>query len=259
MAHNKTQWVDHIPVLYVEPEGANHNRQLVIFLHHFSGKKERMMPVLEELAAQGYTALSFDAWQHGERGNESEQQIFERVFENFRHEMWPILGNTTLDVLRVIDWAIATLDVKEEIYLAGLSMGGDIAVAAAGIDKRIKRVAAVIATPDWLRPDMEDRLQSGNLIPVKKADSYAQYFYDQLNPLTHLSAYAHGPEIHFICGADDTHVRPDGAIRFHSLLRDNYPSAADNIEVTLLENFKHLDARDVKRWWPQCLAWLMQK
>ncbi|WML48394.1 alpha/beta hydrolase [Neobacillus sp. PS3-34] len=253
ISSGSTAWVDHIPVIWFEPQVDSSTRQLIIFLHHLGGSKETTIPYLEDLAAKGYVALSFDAWQHGERGKESSQEILGRVLGNFRRNMWPILGNTTLDTLRVIDWAVSTLKVRPDVYLGGLSMGGDIAVAAAGIDHRIKRVVSVVSTPDWLRPGMEDIFNHGTVMPAGNPDSYSQYFYDQLNPLTNLSSYANAPKIHFICGDKDTHVPPDGAFRFHSALRGGYPSAADRIKVTLLPDFSHLDVRDSKAWWPGCL------
>ncbi|WP_374989318.1 alpha/beta fold hydrolase (plasmid) [Priestia megaterium] len=248
-----TAWVDHIPVIWFEPQGDCSKRQLIIFLHHLGGTKESTIPFLQDLAAKGFVALSFDAWQHGERGTESPQEILGRVFGNFRHHMWSILGHTTLDTLRVIDWAVSSLNLEPDVYMGGLSMGGDIAVAAAGIDHRIKRVVAVVATPDWMRPGMEDALHPGNLLHTGESDSYAQYFYDNLNPLTHLSAYANDSDIHFICGEMDTHVPPDGAFRFQSALQEAYPTEVDKIKVTLLPNFKHLDVRDSNLWWLDCL------
>ncbi len=86
---------------------------------------------------------------------------------------------------------------KSPVFLSvgGLSMGGDIAVAAAGLDHRVERVAAIIATPDWLRPGMQDLFNPGTVLPPGEPDAYAQYFYDHLNPLTHLAAFVHGPAI----------------------------------------------------------------
>lgn len=172
--------------------------------------------------------------------------------------MWPILGHTTLDALRVIDWAQAALNVEPEVYVGGLSMGGDVAVAAAGMDHRIQRVAAVVATPDWLRPGMEDAFQPGTPIPPGTPDRYAQFFYDTLNPLTHLRSYAHAPAIYFLCGESDTHVPPDGAVRFQSALRDVAPAAADRIQIDFIPGLRHLDTRDLGRWWPQCCEWLVR-
>jgi dienelactone hydrolase len=215
-----------------------------------------MTPFLQDIAAAGFVALSFDSWNHGERGTETQEELVSRVFGNFRRHMWPILGQTTLDTIRVVDWAMANLEVEPRVYMGGLSMGGDIAVAAAGIDHRIRRVAAVVATPDWLRPGMHDVFKPGMLLPPGEPDGYAQYFYDHLNPLTHLAAYAHGPAMKFVCGESDTHVPPDGALRFQAGFREVYPSLADCIEVSFIPGMENLGVRHTKLWWPDCLAWL---
>jgi len=94
-----SRYVDHIPVCYVVPAADVANKQLVVWIPPFSGTKEAMRRYLEELAAVGFTALSFDPWQHGECGNE----LWQRVFSNFRRYKWPILGQTTLDSHRIID------------------------------------------------------------------------------------------------------------------------------------------------------------
>ena len=77
--------------------------RLVIWLTGLSGNKEKMQPYLQDLAREGFVALSFDPWQHGERGMETSAQMLERVFGAFRKRMWPIPGQTTLDTLRVIE------------------------------------------------------------------------------------------------------------------------------------------------------------
>jgi len=251
-----TAWVDHIPVLWVEPSVRHSAARLVIWLNGLSGTKEQMLPYLQELAAAGFVALSFDAWQHGARGTEAQPELAGRVFGNFRRAMWPILGQTTLDTLRVIDWAVSALDVWPSIYMGGISMGGDIAVAAAGLDHRIERVAAIVATPDWLRPGMQDLFRPGTLLEPGVPDAYAQYFYDQFNPLTHLESYIHGPAIAFECAANDTHVPPDGAQRFEAALRGIAPSAADRMRVDLVPNAGHMDTGD-PIFWKNCLAWFV--
>lgn len=248
----KSTWVDHIPVRWVEATGSSHRRQLIIFLPHLCGTKEQVAGLLEELAADGFVALSFDPWQHGERGTESREDMVHRVFGAFRRHMWPILGQTTLDTLRIIDWAIATLGVEPAVRIGGLSMGGDIAVAAAGLDYRVQRVAAVVATPDWLRPGMHDAFKPDTLVDQGTPDAYAQYFYDQLNPLTHLARYAHVPEITFYCGEKDTHVPADGALRFQDALRQLYPSSANSVSVQAIPGLTHMDVRDRSLWWPEC-------
>jgi len=122
-------------VIWVEPAVRPPAARLALWLPPLTRAKEDALPFLRELAGAGFVAVSFDQWQHGERGTESGEQIAQRVFGNFRGHMWPILGQTTLDSLRVIDWAMATLDTGPEVVAGGVSMGGDVAVALAGIDR----------------------------------------------------------------------------------------------------------------------------
>lgn len=96
-------WVEHIPVRWIKPTARSGPSRLIIFLPHFSGTKEQTTGFLRDLAREDFVALSFDPWQHGERGMETSAQMLERVFGAFRKRMWPILGQTTLDTLRVIE------------------------------------------------------------------------------------------------------------------------------------------------------------
>jgi uncharacterized protein len=253
-AHN-THQVDHIPVVWVEPSAPMPEAPLALWLPALSTNKEWVLPFLHELAAAGFVAVSFDPWQHGERATESSEQIRARVFGSFRRHMWPILGQTTLECLRVIDWATQTLGVGQRIVAGGISMGGDVSVALAGIDHRVARVAAVVATPDWTRPGMRDLADPETVLPQGEADAYAQWFYDQLDPLTHLEAYGHGPAIAFECGEEDLHVPADGALRFQAALRDTHPAAGERVRVTVQPGVGHLNADTTPRC---CLEWFLE-
>jgi uncharacterized protein len=54
-----------------------------------------------------------------------------------------------------------------------VSTGGDIAVAPAGIDQRISRVAAIVATPHWTRPGMRDIRDPLRALPQGTPMAYA--------------------------------------------------------------------------------------
>jgi dienelactone hydrolase len=148
--------VDHIPVIWVKPENFSEPARLVIWLDGLTGHKERMKPYLANLATAGFVALSFDAFQHGERAAERLEEFIARIAGNYRRHYWPILGQTVLDATRIIDWAIENLKVSPDVLMGGISMGGDVSIATAGIDRRIHCVATMLATPDWLRPGMKD-------------------------------------------------------------------------------------------------------
>jgi len=252
----KSAIVDQIPVVWVEPRVGREKAQLAVWLPGLTMTKESTLPFLQRLAYAGFVAVSLDPWQHGERGSETGQEIGRRVFGNFRRYMWPILGHTTLDSMRIVDWAIEKFDVEPNVVAGGLSMGGDIAVALAGIDRRVARVAAIVATPDWTRPGMCRLTERGRFLPQGKADPYGQWFFDQLNPITHLGRYSHGPAIDFECGAEDTHVPPDGAIRFQTEMEASYPRAAKSVRVTLHPGLGHITAGGDRRVAQNCLDWL---
>jgi dienelactone hydrolase len=253
----KTAWIDHIPVLWLEPQYPPPIPKLVIFLTGLSGSKSDVLPYLTELALEGYFALSFDSWEHGERTSMSSDEILTHTFGNFRRHMWVTIGQTALDTLRVIDWAVETLGVDPQVRMGGLSMGGDIAVAAAGIDPRIRRVAAVGSTPDWKRPGMKDlRDESHPVLPSGTPDAYARAFYERLNPITNLGHYAAAPYILFANGAEDDHVPPEASLRFKAELADLYPQAAENVTVSLIPGADHnrlFGAKD--QWWPLVQDW----
>jgi uncharacterized protein len=44
--------------------------------------------------------------EHWDRTQEPSDQLMIRAFSHFRLNVWPILGHTTLDAVRVLDWAV---------------------------------------------------------------------------------------------------------------------------------------------------------
>jgi dienelactone hydrolase len=255
----QSTWIDHIPAIWLEPQNQHRkSRRLAIFLTGLTGGKESTLPYLTDLANAGFVALSFDNWEHGERTRMTGGQVGARTFGNFRRYMWVNIGQTALDMLRVIDWAIATLGVERRVCAGGLSMGGDISVTAAGIDPRIRRVAAVVATPDWLRPGMMDLVGNERvLLPAGTPDAYSRKFYELFNPITHLAQYAHAPEIRFVNGEKDDHVPPEAAVRFKNALGELYPEAGEAVSIEMLPGLDHMGVgRASAQWWPGLLAWM---
>lgn len=251
-------WCDDIPVIYIEPAAPAGGRKLAIFLSGLSGTKEAQAPYLKDIADMGYVALSFDLYQHGERGNESKQEIMARVFSNMRRYGWPILGQTALDTERVVDWAIGNLGVEPEFYMGGISMGGDITMTVAGMDPRLVRGAPVVTTPDWLRPGMHDLENPSEILDPGTPDSYAQYFYDNFNPITHLDRYVDCPPMRLTLGEEDNHIPPENAERFRTQLAALSPEAAQRIEIHYVSG-PEANHRDVigrkDEWWPDLKEW----
>jgi len=249
--------VGSIPVVYVTPSAETTTRRLALWLPFLGGDKDSAAPFLRRLSRAGLTAVSFDPWQHGARTVEPPPDLMNRVFGHFRRDMWPILGQTTLDALHVLDWATASFDVEhEDIVAGGVSMGGDVSVALAGADRRISRVAAIVATPDWTRPGMTRVGEPDSVIDQGEPSSYGAWLYKHLDPITNQGAYRRGPAIAFELGRNDTHVPPAAALAFRDQLRSSAPDAADRMRITLHDGLDHLPAARDPQMQDAALAWL---
>lgn len=250
--------VDNIHIIYIEPEKPVKERKLAIFLTGLGGKKEELVQYLKEIADRGYVALAFDNYQHGERASETPINIGSLVFSNMRRYGWVVLGQTVLDTERVIDWAIEKLDVASEIYMGGISMGGDISISVAGIDSRVVSIAPIIATPDWMRPGMHEIADTSKIMDPGKPDAYSQFFYDHLNPITHLDRYLNCPTMYLTLGEEDNHIPPENMERFKRELVKLSPEAADRIKIVYVTgpnaNHVHILGRK-NEWWDQMLDW----
>jgi dienelactone hydrolase len=237
--------------LWEEPDSAK-ERKLVIWLPGFTDGKESVREALRDLAAAGFVALSFDPVDHGERGHRSEREITDPSDGRFRNasdgriyrHFWSTLAETAEEVPTIVDWAEATLGVAPAIGIGGKSMGGDIAVTAAGLESRIAVVAACIATADWLKP--------GSIYELSAPNSVIQAQYERYNPLTNLERYRRCPAISFQCSAADPIVPADGAVRFVDALAATYADCPERLEVAIEPGAEH---RLSETMWRNALAW----
>lgn len=234
------EYVGNIPIAYCLPNKDKANNSIAIWLPYLGGDKEAASKELQILASRGYFSISIDPWLHGERKGTLKRDIRDLVFNQFRFYMWQILGITTLDVFQIIDWAIDTFDLNDEVMIGGLSMGGDIAIALAGIDKRIKKVAAIGASPDWNRAGMTDVMDSKKIIEQGNPSNYGKWLYDKLNPTTNLKSFSKSLKLHIELGEFDTHINPQWTIAFKEAIYKNYSDTDDNIEIIINKGCNHL-------------------
>jgi len=229
-----TETVDGVPLLWRAPVAPT---AILIHVPAFGQTKEQTRPVLDHALSLGFAVIAIDAYQHGARGTEDREALTRRVFANFRREMWTIIGETALDVPRIAEWARAEFGAEFPVHLTGLSMGGDVVVAAAPFVDGVASVNAVVATPDWQRPGMRD-IASGDLVPQGTPDAKARLFFERLNPIDHPGPFRK-LRIHFILGELDTHVPPEAAYRFQGLVNDGQEPGP--VRITLKAGLKHLD------------------
>ncbi len=237
--------VGDVPVLWCMPAApAEH---LAIWLPGLGGDRQGLRPQLRDLAAAGFVAVGCDPADHGARALEPREAMVARVVGNKRRYFWPILAQTAQDVSAVIDWAQAQLGVHGSAVIGGVSMGGDIAVAAAGRDRRIVAVAAAISTPDWMRP--------GTVEPQGEPDAVAQACYAEWDPATHPERYAHIPALGFFNGRDDILVPPEGARRFvAALLRGPYADVPERVQLSEFA----VGHRFTPEMWDAARTWLVR-
>jgi dienelactone hydrolase len=239
-----------IPVIWALPPESTATPQLVIWLAGGLEPMQTTLPMLERLTSAGFAAVSFDSAGRGSRAPQDIEAVWPRALANWPNVVWPITAQGALETLRVIDWAARAFDLKRPYAVGGQSAGGDIAIAAAGLDPRISCVASVVATPDWRRPGMH---ADGELVPPGEPDAYARYLYNRINPLTNLRSYAHRPAMTFECGADDDHVPADGALRFQAALAPIYGRASNLLRVNLHPGVGHQYAPAML---DNCIEWL---
>ena len=210
----------------------------VLWMSYLGGYGARNLPMLERFAAAGHPAASFDAPGHGARGSGDRWEFADSVLAAFRRRMWPLLGRTTLEALRVLDWLDGETGAGEGFLVGGFSMGGDVAVALAGIDERVRRVAAVGSTADWTRPGMRELHDASRLVDQGEADAYARWFVDQLDPMRHLDRYRREVAIDFELGADDRHI-PEANARAFAAALSGLDSPAAEVTVHIHPGLDH--------------------
>ena len=238
-----------IPIGWIEPKDQKASTPVVIWLGGGISPYEANGPMLARLAREGYIAVSFDSVGRGKRMTESVESLFGRIWENWPRIAWPYLGVGALETQRVLDWATGKWGATSRFAVGGFSFGADIAVTAAGLDKSLTCVAAVSASPDWIRPDVK---VNGKPVKDGSPDAMARYDYDHLNPVANLARYQHQPAITFECGEQDTHCPPERARRFVAALQGTYGPDTGRLRVSMHPSTGHeyTDAMATS-----CVAW----
>lgn len=248
--------VDGIPAIWMPPQVDADRRTLAVWLTGLSGWKELTVPTLERFAELGFFALSIDAFEHGERLRDSREQLAQRADTAFRRTMWPTLGRTVLDVMHVAYWVIDTYDLGASIVAGGVSMGGDIAVALAGIDHRVTRVAAIAATPDWARPGMRRATDPFDVVAQGLQSAEGALLRRWLDPAQHPDRFARRPAVAFELGGDDCHIPAEHAKAFARAVADVDHAAMRRIVVTVHPGLDHAQSTSDPLLLERAIAWM---
>jgi cephalosporin-C deacetylase-like acetyl esterase len=120
---------------------------LVIYLHGYSyatGYHRRSQQAIGKLVAQGFAVLAYDMIGFGTR-------IEERLRFYQRYPSWSVMGKMVSDTEDLVDDAYERMPFidKENIYLAGYSLGANVALFTAIMDDRVKGLAMVSGFSSW--------------------------------------------------------------------------------------------------------------
>ena len=116
---------------------------LVIFLHEYAystGYHRRNVSVIRHFTEQGFAVLAFDLVGFGTRIEESLH-----FYERYPH--WSFMGKMVADTRSVIHDAYTRMPFIDSgnIYLAGYSLGGTVALFTAALDAHVKGTAIISA------------------------------------------------------------------------------------------------------------------
>lgn len=270
-------WVDLIPVYYITPEGYQDgdDMKICIFLSGLSGNKESLVSTYAKyILENGYTAVFFDHYLHGERANiynpttsltataeevtALRSMILSTCFKNMYRFGWEILGNTSLNTLRVLDYFYDNFPVVESV-MGGHSMGGDTSLVVAGLDDRINRILCVVTAPDWLRPGMHDLNGWGNPeLPSDpgEPDAMSVWYFDNFSPSMNLTRYDDGDiDVMFACGELDSHINPNWVYTFRENVYRLNPEAGSKLGIWTNMGAAHASPADEDL--HKLFAWLL--
>jgi dipeptidyl aminopeptidase/acylaminoacyl peptidase len=193
---------------FIPAENTTGPQPTVILLHGLSGNRGEMLSVAEAIVPAGYNAVLYDLRNHGD----SEGEI-------------STLGYLeTEDVQAVIDELVQRDDVDaERIGLMGHSMGGIIAVRAAG---RVPELKAVIAQSSFtsindLAADFIPLLTGGSAMPFlsQMLDRLAGVPVTQVNSLSDLTSLEFPPLL-YVHGDADAVVNISHSERLYEATRN---------------------------------------
>lgn len=136
-----------VPGILLKMTASTGRLPVVIALHGTGGTKEGELPLLRELAGQGFLAVAIDGRYHGARtaagkGSAEYQQAILRAWQadgvsKVGHQH-PFFFDTVWDVMRLIDYLQSRDDVDAtRIGLFGTSKGGIETYLTAAVDPRV--------------------------------------------------------------------------------------------------------------------------
>lgn len=228
------RWIGPAPARLVfvdRPELAG-SKGTVLFFHGLHASKDAQDKELASLAARGWLAVGIDVVGHGERRDAEWVRRLTAPSEDFEESFFEAVRLTAAEIPGIIDelvrWGCTD---PHRVAVSGISMGGYITYAAAGIDPRIKVLAPILGSPRWKRS-----------FPDSPHKSPERFF-----PVALLAQTA----------GQDQSVPPRFAREFHQVLEPFYASAPERLAYVEFAGCGHFMPEPAwDRLWANLLAWL---
>lgn len=103
------------------------------------------------LASAGFTAILPDAPHHGARRSDVLASMPDALSPDGHRVLLRILREARDEISRLVDYALS--QGHEKVAIAGVSMGGFIALAAGAAEPRLSAIVSILGTPDWTPRD----------------------------------------------------------------------------------------------------------
>jgi dienelactone hydrolase len=143
--------------LHIYRQKVNPGSTIVFMLHYFGGKARGfiMNKFCRDVARLGFTAISFDQRNHGQRKvdgkrNNGWKKGDKEYFFSLIVDMYSYLIGTSQDISFILDLLPARLGLPvNKVGVAGISLGGHSAILSMTNESRISAGAAIMGSGDF--------------------------------------------------------------------------------------------------------------
>lgn len=232
----------------------NLKKKPAVILHHgYTGSKEQLIGWALPFAEAGFLIALPDAYHHGECRDPNFEANNQ---ENFPKELLINVTTTAEKDKLVIDFLKKREDVqKENIGIAGGSMGGLISLAAIVLHEEIRAAVIIAGAAEWETLIEETYLfdlfgwkkDLKNQIGERERELLKKY-----EPIRYLDEYPPTP-ILFFNGAEDKIVPVNCIEKFYEKIKPFYPS--EKIKFKKLSGLNHFTLNSYEYLIPETVDW----
>ncbi|HVH42178.1 MAG TPA: alpha/beta fold hydrolase [Labilithrix sp.] len=185
-----------VPVRIFEARPAARTPAVLLF-HGLRSSADTLDREARALAAAGMTAILPDAPHHGVRSSVFLKTMPDTATREGYARLLAIFRESRDEIPSLVDHVLAR--GHDTVAIAGVSMGGYIALAAAAVEPRLAAFASLLGSPDWTPHEGEAAAAAG---------AYAA----ELSESPHLRPEVFAPRpLLFLNGAHDVNVPPGPA------------------------------------------------